>query len=35
LNAKEVAGDFPEWPKLKTLRMAMSYRKAKGKEPSL
>ncbi len=35
LNAKEVAANFPEWPKLKTLGMAMSYRQEKGKEPSL
>lgn len=35
LNAKEITADFSEWPKLKTLGMAMSYRQVKGKEPSL
>ena len=35
LNAKEIAKNFPDWPSLKTVGMAMGYRQEKGKEPSL
>lgn len=35
LNAKGLAKEFPEWPSLKMVGIAMSYRQEKGKEPSL
>ena len=35
LSAKEIAKNFPDWPKLKTIGMSMGYRQEKGKEPSL
>ena len=35
LSAKEIAKNFPDWPKLKTIGISMGYRQEKGKEPSL
>lgn len=35
LPASELEGDFSDWPKLTTIGVALGYRQAKGKEPSL